>query len=91
MTPYLPTRITPLWFELRRPISETKPLVVGADEYLVTQTDFDLSRASDIEGIRAAQIQDHFFPRSKSYDDSGKWPFFGPLTSSRICNKLINR
>ena len=51
------------------PVSETKPLVIGADEYLVARSDFDLPRASDIEGIRATQIEDDFFPRSKSHDD----------------------
>ena len=50
-------------------ISKTKPLVIGADEYLVAWANFDLPRASDIERISAAQIQDYFFPRSKSYDD----------------------
>jgi hypothetical protein len=50
-------------------IGETKPLVVGADKYLVARSNFDLPQGSDIEGIRAAQIQDHFFLRSKNHND----------------------
>jgi hypothetical protein len=45
-------------------------LVVGADEYFVARTDFDLPRSRDIEGIGAAQIEDDFFPKGKSYDNS---------------------
>jgi len=50
-------------------ISETKPLVIGADKYLVTRADFDLPRARDIERIGAAQVEDYFFPSRKGdYD-----------------------
>ena len=50
-------------------VSETKRLVIGADEYLVTGSDFDLPRAGDVEGVRAAQVQGNFFPRRKGHDD----------------------
>ena len=35
----------------------TQALVIYTNEYLVTRTHFDLARAGDIEGVRAAQIK----------------------------------
>ena len=42
---------------------------VDTIRYLVTRSSFDLPRAGDIEGVRAAQIQDDFFLRSKGHHD----------------------
>jgi hypothetical protein len=40
--------------------------VVGADEYLVARSNFDLPRASDVERIGAAQIEDDSFLETRS-------------------------
>ena len=74
-------------------VDEAKPLVIRADERLITRRDFDLPGTRHVEGIRAAQIQRHFLPSRNhnhllvlsAHDSCGGG---GPIGRGRECDNL---